>query len=466
MADAIIKFELRAKPAKGVQFSLVPGPLLAQKQCGPERLKVAVTHPNIQALANTPQPDVVKHAGETLLKELTGEQDINTVMANQLANSSSCAWYMEFEYGTATAENLPWEALFESNAQFLALSANSPIGRIRSGYFPTAVNYLDRVPGDSSRGTLRILAVISAGDLPTSDLKREWDSLLKADLQAATSKHVNVEYCVVLSDDGSLSSPNTGFESHVRQTSGAQIVFPVKKQDITDAIYNFNPHIVHFFCHGTATHLQIADRLDYLAQRPGSIDLYAKDISDVLRTHDRSLWMVVLNCCHSATTSINTRSIASDLVHARIPMVVGMREPVDVKSASAFTGSFYSDVIRFIDRAWPTQFNNNVPVPVAIDWSAAFPSARDAIKETVRHTDKSSVAAGKRKEWTLPAHYRVKSDFEFGGAVQNPVAQAAHQVVREVQQACTAVPGIPQDLEIRMAEMAEETRQDMHREPF
>lgn len=116
-------------------------------------------------------------------------------------------------------------------------------------------------------------------------------------------------------------------------------------------IHEFSSHLLHFFCHGVANpfpRLEVGTALDWERKQPGSIPIEGRQLHD-RADPEGNTWLVTLNCCESALQGEvrGSRSvpIASALVTAGFPAVVGMRERVEGDLAHAFCRLFYEGLL-------------------------------------------------------------------------------------------------------------------------
>ena len=143
---------------------------------------------------------------------------------------------------------------------------------------------------------LRIMALLTAAGV---DARPEWEAL-KAALDASP---VPVEVRLFVSQDDlklhldGLNDPRVTAEFLPGDFDLAAIV---GQQPLP-------PHIIHFFCHGSAeggATLHLATRADQIAGSGlGSVAIEPNDLRRVAGL-DRHLWLVTLNCCQGAAAPI------------------------------------------------------------------------------------------------------------------------------------------------------------------
>ena len=117
-----------------------------------------------------------------------------------------------------------------------------------------------------------------------------------------------------------LSKTRDAFELHQR--------ISVRAADITQALLDINPDIVHFSGHGTSTGaLCIEDKL-------GEMHPVLPDtLAELFEQFVRKIKCVVLNACYSEKQA--------EAIVKHIPYVIGMSQAISDRVAIAFSGGFY-----------------------------------------------------------------------------------------------------------------------------
>ena len=390
------------------------------------------TSPTISAMKQlAPQPGVVEAAGTDLMNQLCSQLDVNRELSKVLNDGSASSLYMLFEGGIVEAPKLPWESLFDKNREFLALDSRWPIGRMKKTVQPPPVHSLISVD-PVSKPLFKILAVLSAQGLCHLD---EWEALFQAKQRAMnTNAPFEVALSVVVSSNN--------LEGHIRKQDPQTTVIRLPKgkvSEIQTAIYNHKPHVIHFFCHGTDSYLEIADDADYIhGSKRGSIHMYPNDILQPVIRSKCDTWLVMLNCCDSASSTNDTRSLAHNLVSETIPVIVGMREPIDRRDASELTQSFYSSLV---DEVTSTQ--KSATPTVELEWSNIFGLPRSNIRERSSGGNTTTAAAAEYKEWTLPALYTIYKPFLVKSSSSTAESQGASQATQQVTNQVVPIPDIP-----------------------
>ncbi|MGI5238827.1 CHAT domain-containing protein [Dactylosporangium sp. CA-139066] len=103
----------------------------------------------------------------------------------------------------------------------------------------------------------------------------------------------------------------------------------VRPVDVFQQLNQHRPHIVHFSGHGNRSGeivLSTSDRDDQFVSMAA--------MAEVFRTVKEDTRMVVLNACYS--------TLQAHAISQHIDYVIGMRAPIDDKSAAIFAAAFYS----------------------------------------------------------------------------------------------------------------------------
>jgi hypothetical protein len=247
---------------------------------------------------------------------------------------------------------------------------------------------------------LRIMAILSA---PGNDIatrvpgKQEWESLLGEGADRLDAASVSVRLHVLTGEE---QLKNTIDKQNLNWVSTDWIV---DKDQVFSAIRSFEPHILHFFCHGTtelSPHLQIGSRSDWVAEKEGSVSISADELRE--RADPRKMiWVIVLNACESATHAKDARSLVNELVGQGFPAAIGMREKAEAAYAHKFCRLFYRAVVRMlqiIPEGSPAQ---------EIEWASALYEARTELGA------QNQEAACACKYWTIPVLYTRPEPFKL-----------------------------------------------------
>ncbi len=205
--------------------------------------------------------------------------------------------------------DLPWEFLYEREANHFCLSTQTPV-----------VRFLEvRQPLESLRVAppLRVLVVISSPtDWPRLDVEREWEKLMEA-TGGATSKGL-------LRLDRLETARLARLNRHLRSA---------------------DYHVLHFIGHGDFDEDEGTGELHFEDDRGRAARVTANQLAAALRDH-RSLRLVVLNACEGARTSRRDpfTGTAQTLIANGIPTVVAMQFEITDEAAITFASEFYSSL--------------------------------------------------------------------------------------------------------------------------
>ena len=210
---------------------------------------------------------------------------------------------------------LPWEFLCNDRTDlFLGQTFESPI-----------VRYLhldEEIKPLFVQGPLRVLVMIAdVPGLPRLDVEKEWSELKKTVNALEEQNLMEVERL----DEATL---------------------PALQQHLMKRMVDRPYHVFHFIGHGAYDAKTGKGRL--LIKRSDSDDVYPvtpERLSVVLRTHNRTLRLVVLNACEGARTSANDSytGIAQNLLRqGGIPAIVAMQYKISDPAAITFSREFYN----------------------------------------------------------------------------------------------------------------------------
>ncbi len=264
----------------------------------------------------------------------------------------------------STADELPWELLWDAQQGFWAMDTRWPIARIARRR---------RVMADRAFAPpLTIVAVLAAAG---QSGVRQMEALLSAtagpDAQAlGTRLHV-------ISAEDAVADVVAGAERPDVTHETLAGTAPAVMAQLSAA----RPHIVHLLCHGGMTAgvrtLAMANLADYDAgESTGTIRLKVADLVAALTPCDP--WLVVLSACESAGAAGGT-GLAHDLAGAGVPAVIGMRRLVDLTATNRFCAALYPQVMaaarQAVDPGGP-------PGARILDWAPCLTAARGALGGT------------------------------------------------------------------------------------
>lgn len=382
-----------------------PGDVLA----GLESTSVKVKkpwRPELLSLANLPpaahDEHWVRNRGLQLRKVFAPGGSIEAALRGALLMPGTHPIYLRTL--ADEVEALDWEMLYdEDSGTFLAVQGSWPIGRLTS-------SQVSGRPPQPFPAALRLMAVLSAAG---QDGILDWKHL-HAEVLRAREANLPVEFVVY--------SGQPEIEESVIAAGGELRAIPEKPDELVRAIRDFNPHVLHFFCHGSsnfgAPFLEIATSNDFLeGNGHGSLIVSVDYLRDALASS--AIWLLVLNCCSGAEAGgaapeadADNRSLARKLAEeAEVPAAVGMAAPISPANAAEFTRSFYPG---FFERARKILCEDGFH---PIDWATLLVPARKAL----------SIGLGKdpaeERDWSLPVVYALAPSFS-PAFVQRPLVQA------------------------------------------
>ena len=342
-----------------------------------------------------PAADALRSVGRALFEAVTEHPPLSDTFAEALRTHDRYPLFVQID-SSSSVESLPWETLCTDDGVFLGLDERWSIGRIVDpGRAPAASCDL-QLP-------LRIAAVLSALGVPAAP---EWESL--RDSVAAAGLPVDL---LVLASEDELAGAIAATPPPAGVTITVERV-PATTEALQERIRAFDPHVLHFFCHGSAQghapYVQVAVSSDWVSDTKHSLYLETSQFRDLTeRTSDRP-WLLVLNCCETAASGRgeSLQSLALRLVRdAALPAVVGMREPVSSTDASLFTGSFYAELLTEVAERQA----GAVPADEPVNWARYAVRARTTLLD--KHGLPRTTAAETTREWTLPVVYQRPDPF-------------------------------------------------------
>lgn len=376
--------------------------------------RVSAADPQIQALTGRlldvdGTEEITANAGGHLLDELLKDPQISRHLLQMLDSPGPDPQPIYISFNTTDLEGLPWEAVFASQTQaprladserFLGL-ARWPVGRTLSAT-PTPPELTPFQP------PLRIACVLSCLGVSAA---QEWEAITTA---LSRPGAVAAEVLLLVGEPEMLSVAGSSVPGSLTVE-----MLPDAPADLQRRITAFAPHVLHFFCHGSADdggHLILSPAADHAS---GSSD-------DPLIIEDGQLtgmapptvdppWLLVLNCCEGAVGTAGQESLGARLVQrGPFPVVVAMREPVLSQDATRFTGAFY-------DRLLP-EIGDRVRGTAAGPWN--WPDLLVSARREVARTAGSALSAAARthRAWTLPVMYVSRPDFQVPMGVPGPRA--------------------------------------------
>jgi hypothetical protein len=396
---------------------------------------------------NTPlgqaTPAVVLSTGNGLMAELARNVEVDSAI-NAVATHPARQGLRPifFEIACDFAEQFPWETLYlHPPADFSACRTPSPVGRLAGSTRALDTRTLDQT-SLTAKPELRLLAVLAAQGISSIP---EFDELHGAKTRGNKSGRFAVNMEAFVSDKTD--------KQHALQSLQPNEVHDLTcKQDLLDRLRDFQPHILHFFCHGSTAgspHLQLATTSSRLGLGQ-PVTLSASDITNQVQQYSLNPWMTVLNCCSGAAPSgaaAASQSFARSLAGPEVPVVVGMAEPIDHLTAHSFCKAFYTNVIDLLLRNFPNlPGSGSAAGPrVTVEWVETLtPTRRSVLEDRVGGGSSYSVAlASDRKWWCMPVLYTVEGAFQLAVSNLTGATAVAARVQEQAAAALAGVPGLP-----------------------
>lgn len=337
---------------------------------------------------NPLQNNLVKTVGQEVLNGLSAHPGVReaidrAVNSQETTETTPCPLYIKTS--ATEAEALPWELLYHPDGNFLSLDPRWPMARMVGG----RSNSIER----SADLPIRIAVVLGASD---RDATPEWEAIREAVQNSAVN-------CNIL-----LLAAQPQLKQAVIDQADQNVVvehIPQTEQELVDRLLQEKPHIVHFFCHGSASYegfLEIAttNLLEGLSDEP--VYLSARELSRLRET----VWLVILDACEGATPTKALHSYTYSLVKDGIPSAIGMREPIEANDSSVFCGAFYKAAMNYLS----DKLQNN-GTRVELSWEFTLRSARAAL--CAMFDGPTALKAAQHKPWTLPVLYRRPGEFRL-----------------------------------------------------
>ena len=339
------------------------------------------------------QDGAVREHGLILREKLASHPAIASAIQHVLSTPLASSHPVFFKVLATEAERLRWETLWDENEEFLALDARWPIARIAESLQPDA-----QLPVHLFTPPLRVMALLSALGRPA---KPQWKELYAA-VEKAREQGLEVELSVFFGEEDLLAAVRQEVEQGT--VTGVRQVGAINDPaGIEAAIDELKPHILHFFCHGSANvgkpQLELAKIADQDLGK-SSVILGINKLAGFAAL--RNVWLVTLNCCEGGKSAANLHSMAHQLVANVVPAAVGMLEPIDAGDSHRFCGAFYAAVFRTV-----RQLVENPPPgkSAEIEWVATLHPPRSLLSQ-------SDPGPLNRVEWTLPVLYVRPERFE------------------------------------------------------
>ena len=412
---SIFPLTLKDEPEVSFTFRLEFPPDVTPNSRVAQMLHCRHDDPNFVNLDNgVLEPGTVKDVGSLLFNTLAEHDGVRTGITLALSSRDKTApIYIYPDPSHWQVQKIPWETLYNPDnnfpePRFLALNHCWPIARI-VGKASTEPEILR-----TFKPPLRAMIILTAAGVSAAP---EWNAIYNALSRTRPHAKLKIIVCERALKKAIDDLGNPDIKAEYLQSASL----------LLKAIDDFSPHILHFFCHGSTEggpHLQLATLDDVEAGRAnGTVTLEPSQL--IHDTHlSKCLWLATLNCCKGAAAGGGeVDSIASGLVNAGFPAVVGMREGIDTSDAHLFCETFYPEVRKQIEKCVKASGQQ-----VEIEWARALrvPRARLCEKHSM-DGQTLAVAATRSKEWTLPVMYVRPEPFKLHVRPAKPTLSAEEQ---------------------------------------
>jgi hypothetical protein len=332
-------------------------------------------------------PAAVRAAGALLREKLAAVPALKKALIDAFAAGAGAPRPLYFRLGVDPGvEALPFEALWDDHIEtFACLEPTWPIARIPAdAREPVGPFVMERA--------VRMVAVVAAEGV---DPAGQVAALRRA---CASRPGLPVELTVLTTSPAVIADVTA---AGVPGLSAEPV--PATAEALVDRLFSMRPHLVHLFCHGTADGPRLlVGQLDDL----GVLDVSAAHF-DLAQFGHLAPWLVTLSCCESAAPGEQTVSLASGLVRAGLPAVLGMRKPVDARMADAFCADLYEAVFARLAQIAP-----GGRTVATLDWASLLHQPRRRLCTV--HGAPGDVA-GRQKEWTMPVLYVASPTLRLRG---------------------------------------------------
>lgn len=348
------------------------------------------------------EQDGVRKRGQRLLELLReASRDVKFALDRQLnghGEGQTCPIYFWLK-NAGEAEQLCWEALCDSNGKFLALN-QWHIARIAAGARGRPPVDLRTEPIDASH-PLRVALVLAASKV---EAEEEWNGFYEA-AKEAREKGLAMELHVFVGEEklSDKIAKQAKEDKGIRLQAIGRLAIKLEQR-----LKQAEPHLVHFFCHGSTTfnkpRLEIATFLSWPGRTKDNPHIEF-DLDQLLNIPAvKNAWLVTLNCCKGGAATSEMLSLTYRLVERGVAASVGMLEEVDAGDAHAFCRFLYPAVFGKIQEALAEVKGGK---RVELDWASTLYHPRAALR------DLHGPDPGGAREWTLPVLYRPLETLEL-----------------------------------------------------
>jgi CHAT domain len=350
---------------------------------------------------------VVHKYGTALYQALTQHPGVREALECALNSPPEEIRPICFYLDSPDAELFCWETICNPEGKFLALGSDQwPIGRIANS--PVSPS---RLPHEFAP-PLKIMAIISA--LGPTDREKSWDQAewtrLYESIRSRRSATFPIKLQVVVGQESLVEAVTKARAQDPELLEEVRTV-PESAFELRNWISNFDPHLLHFFCHGSndsaGPRLELAritdwDQKEHSRDRRSSFTLNLDEMLTIPGIND--VWLVTLNCCEGSKALRDQWSLTAALVAQGVPAAVGMLESIEPKDSHHFCGYFYDAVLTKLERAFQ-RMRDGQGVEV-IEWTGTLCDSRNALNAPGR------VAKNNQPAWTLPVIYVRRDQFQ------------------------------------------------------
>ena len=348
------------------------------------------------------QPHAVRLRGQKVRDALSAHPGVARLL--ELLPDQADVTPVYLMLGEGEMELIGWETLCNKADAFFSLDDRFPIGRIVEPSHDEA-----RAP-TSMRLPFRVMAILSAMG---ADARPEWEHLFAA-VTTARAAGLDMQFRVLVGDPDLRALIDQAVPANAAWLSVSHI--DSKGSEVVQAISQWKPQIVHFFCHGfaddTDQSLELATTTDYLQDlKKGSTIIRTSQLARMVDLLPNP-WLLTLNCCDTGRAAAALNSMAHRVVRAGFPAAVAMLEPVNENDAHVFTKAFYGRMFQLLEESAET-LKQAEEAP--FEWLRPMSAVREALVEEHTEAEPTSV-----REWSLPVLYvRGVAPFAFRKPIEN-----------------------------------------------
>ena len=354
------------------------------------------------------RPKTVEEAGALLAEALSFHPAIREALDHFVQPSRKGPVPIYIDIGPEDADSLPWEALYKQDAGFLGMDPRWPIARV----LPRGSVEIGYAP------PLKIMAVLSA-PTPEEGAEGEWDAIY-TELKGSSLEY---DLLAFVSETALLVKI---------KSLGDQRVTAIElscENEILQGIKDYQPDVLHFYCHGLAdgpAQLIINAALDLENGLEPSICIKAEKLWQSADPGNPP-WLLTLNCCESAAPrSSETLNLARYLGKMAFPSVIGMRRPVRSDYANHFSKFLYHGIFDELYKASQQD-------TYEIEWATVLWKARQEVATKFAGPSQTySQVAPFCNEWTVPVLYTARDPLKLRNLrkVSKRVEAKRHALVR------------------------------------